>query len=128
MIAIKRNTGRTSRMLREAARLALAGQNVIVIASTHAQAHELWRKTWDVGYPGIEAHVGNLTVTFNNGKTIKFKRASDPFISWETGVVEGEQAVVLVDHFAIEQKWGWVLEMWLKFSPHNLSISTVGAN
>ena len=131
MISTRRRTGKTSRMLLEASRQALTGKKVIVAMVNHSQAYQAFRQVWDAGYPGMEANIAQLVIKFpHTGGYVAFSSSETEGIDWHRGTVYGEDSnsELLVDHFAIEERFGWLLDMWLKFNTPNSTMSTVGAD
>jgi len=89
-----RGTGRTTRMLEEAVRLAEANRAVYVVMGNHQQA-----KTFENKMP--------------QGLGIQFETAQSlSNFDWETLTLPGAHpnCVVLVDHYAIESKFNRILE------------------
>lgn len=90
-------TGRTTRMLGEAKRLARAGRAVYVIAASHVHAKQL------------ESTLSTDDLELG----IKFETAESPGnFQWEPYPhLRGAHpnCVVLVDHYAIECKFAWIL-------------------
>jgi hypothetical protein len=94
----KRGTGRTTRMLQEAKRLADEGRAVYVIAASKAQADTLEAMS---GYD----------------QRIKFEPCAPSNFDWEQMKLKGAhpQCVTLVDHYAIEWRFERILEMLYRF-------------
>jgi hypothetical protein len=95
-------TGRTTRMLQEAKRLAESGRAVYVIAATVKDANRLGKQFQELA----EKDLG-----------VKFESCSIPNFNWESMKLIGAHpsCVVLVDHFAIEKKYANILNMLHKF-------------
>lgn len=93
----KRGSGRTSRMLMEAEKLANEGYAVYIIAGSFLEAKRLRR----------------LIVT----DEIKVEPIDCPSFCWESFSLRGAHpnCVALVDHYAIECKFGKILDMWTKY-------------
>lgn len=97
-----RRSGRTTRMLKEAMKLAQEGRAVYIVAHTSSQVKELENRLGPAGEQlGIKVDVpeflGNL--------------------SWETLTLTGAHpnCVVLVDHHTIEARFAGMLEMLHRF-------------
>ena len=99
MIALEslRASGRTTRMLAEAKRQADSGKEVWVITATAREAVR-------------------MRATLNDPR-IHFESSHQSMFDWDTlrlaGI--GGEAVVLVDHWAIENKYRRLLEMLHRF-------------
>lgn len=100
----RKGTGRTTRMLQEAIRLALAGRAVYVVGANSAHAKTL------------EAQLAALSPPERHG--IKFEDATRfPELDWNTMTIRRAhpKCVVLVDHYAIERGIALMLEMMHRF-------------
>lgn len=94
-----RGTGRTTRMLEHAKKLALAGRAVYVIADSERDCRRLEIECFKTGEP-------NLGIKFETPDSL------GNFV-WEEMRLRGAHpnCVVLVDHHAIEDRFARVLEM-----------------
>jgi hypothetical protein len=97
----KRNTGRTSRMLERARQLSHQGRAVYVIAATQRHADDL-RYQLGPDANGIKVEtIGSVGIRLN----------------WETLTLDGahRNCVVLVDHYAIESRFGAILDELIRY-------------
>ena len=91
-----RATGRTTRMLEEAKQLADAGHIVCLVFHTARYANDVRLKQTE--HPPL----------------IKYESASSINFDWFTMTIRGEDCIVLVDHYAIEQRYSQI-EMLHRF-------------
>lgn len=100
-----RATGRTTRMLEEAIRQDKQGRAVYVMAATHFQADWIKRKLLDMtkGKPG----------------GIKVEHPRSMNFDWDRMLMPGAHAncVILVDHFAIEDRFSKIIDALHRFDP-----------
>ena len=93
-----RQTGRTTRMLEEARRLDEEGRAVYVVCANRDQVERLRRRARDMAIP----------------ESVKFETdATLSNLDWGRLWLRGAHpnCVVLIDHYAIEERFGPVLEM-----------------
>lgn len=95
-----RQTGRTTRMLEEATRLAEDGREVYVVADSQHEANR-------------------CRILLGRGSRVRALAWSDERVTWGSigGAIRGasRDAVVLFDHHAIEDRFAPVLEMLHRF-------------
>lgn len=101
-----RNTGRTTRVIEDAIRLAREGRAVYVLGADYGHAKVLQRIIDKRAgkYHGIKCESpGGLGTQYN----------------WDTGRLEGAHpnCVVLIDHHAIERRYAGVIEMLHRYDP-----------
>ena len=104
MLEVFRGTGRTTRMLDEAKRMAADGKAVYVIAANELQANELRSLA---------------------GESVKVETAkSAGNFDWEQLRLVGAHpnCVTLIDHYAIESRFARVLEMLHRFDPPSIRV------
>lgn len=95
-----RGTGRTTRMLEEAKRLAGQKLNVIVVADSIASMRRMQ----------LECK--------GNSRGITFATCDSPYFNITTlSFSDGRNGIVLVDHHAIEHRLSVALEMLHRFDP-----------
>lgn len=99
-----RATGRTTRMLDEAARLSREGRAVYVLCADAATA-ALFRGEF------VGRHAECLDVKFETPESL------GPGFDWRTLTLRGAHpnCVVLIDHYTIESRYGPLLEMLHRF-------------
>ncbi len=104
MFEVFRGSGRTTRMLDEARRLADEGKAVYVIAANEAQRRQL------------------QSVAGENVKVETHTTAGN--FDWEQMRLIGSypNCVTLVDHYAIESRFAKVLEMLHRFDPPTIRV------
>ena len=95
-----RSTGRTGRMMREAIRLAEAGQDVVVVVAGAKQAHDLF-----VEYDLITMPLVHLTT----------EAVANRDIDWMSMRMKRTGMVLLVDHYVLERRYPKILEMLHRF-------------
>ena len=95
----KKRTGRTTRMLNEAIRLADEGRAVYVIAASHDHARRL-----------------SALLPEDCGVKVEPPDAKGN-LDWQATRLQGghPNCVVLVDHYAIEKHYWCLLDMWHRF-------------
>lgn len=109
----KRGTGRTTRMLQRAIQLAGEGKHVYVVAANKRQAMQLEIQAGRCGGPHTIRAISGIPVGRVSFITEETCRTYDPITMKVWG---GEpNSVVLVDHSAIEQRFGAILSMWTQF-------------
>jgi K+-sensing histidine kinase KdpD len=102
-IDLKRQTGRTTRMLEEALRLAREGRHVYVVAVNQHQAHII----------RADLAEGRGSITVGTPRELH--------LDWSTLEVDvggrgySEPPIVLVDHYAIEYHLGPAMKMLTRF-------------
>jgi len=108
-----RGTGRTTRMLQEAERLAMEGHYVVIPCSGREKEH-LQSMLTDI----LNKHF----ITNRNSSTINYSGGQINFISFGTFNFENLRAIgidssakVLIDHKTIENKYSKILEMLHRF-------------
>jgi len=101
-----RQTGRTSRLLAEAVRLAAEERTVYVLTATAEHARHLWRKLNSTNpQHGIKCEI------------------VPPNFDWSRMSVPGSHSncVWLVDHYAIESRFGVILNMLHRFDAADIT-------
>jgi hypothetical protein len=102
-------TGRTGRMLEEALRLQAAGKSVIIMMANHTEATAIKNR--------LGSSIGTIKVESITGY---------PRFDWNKMEIPGmgSQFVVLVDHSAIEGKFGMVLDTLHRFDEDQTPVAT----
>lgn len=101
----KRRTGRSTRLIEEALRLSAEGKAVYVVCDSPAHVNVM----------------SNMLAAMNPPRQhgIKFENANlFPELNWQTMSLTKNahpKCVVLVDHWAIERRYGRILEMLTRF-------------
>lgn len=101
---LKRQTGRTTRLLKEAIRLLIAGRQVCVVASSREEASRFRRV--------FREELGAV------GESVVVKALREVrYFNWHAMNFPGlpSDVEVLIDHHAIELEFGALLEMWERF-------------
>ena len=112
----KRQTGRTTRMMQEAIRLAREGRAVYVMFPTVDMGRDV-QKTM---LPQLMADGPPVRIKFETPGTLETS------FSWERMELRTAHpnCVVLVDHHVIERRFGRLLEAWTQFDQANAGSDT----
>ena len=110
----KRRTGRTTRMLREAWRMATEeDRDVVVVMATNQECR---RAMFDLRGFGVgDFQDGRCVVVPNAGGRIIVRPALGREWDWDRMEFLGEHYLVLVDHYAIEQRYWRQIQMMMRF-------------
>lgn len=107
MLDSLRCTGRTTRMVEEAIRLAKEGKMVYLVFNTVRDCREF-----------------SLKHRLTEHRLIKTFHMSHPDLNWETMQIDYglKDAVTLVDHYVIECRYSKVLDMLHRFDPPTVRV------
>ena len=104
-----RQTGRTTRMLEAALEAAKAGEHVVVVGSSYADARSFLQRCWVLYPPAIPRSVSHELLV--DGGSIRFRISDNQQWNWETMKFHGTDryARVFIDHAAIEVAFDQIL-------------------
>lgn len=110
-----RQTGRTTRMLKEALLLAEKGKTVYVICALHSNCGLFSRQVARDLKDAVLSEDGR--VVLKSGGRICFMAQHNPLWNWDAWRVMGvgADAEILVDHYAIESRYSKALEELHRF-------------
>jgi hypothetical protein len=111
MIMGKRNSGRTSIMLHRAVVGALEGQDVMVMAATHAQADQMFRRVAEMQTPTKAIH-SRRTLEYGEGR-LRFVVNTPDRIN-----ERGFSGRIMVDHYVFETLYPDLRQLEYRANPY----------
>lgn len=109
-----RRTGKTTRMLLDAANYAVEHKTVVFVicANFNEVPHMvcILKHFMQINQPCRDV------VDIANVGTIRFIASGNPDIDWSSGRIHSYNSRVFIDHYVVERRFGWVLNEWLKYN------------
>jgi hypothetical protein len=116
-----RGTGRTTRMLMEAASLGMGGKTVFVVAMSSVHARDMMEQTRDFLAHSLvkSAQYAAGRYELERGGQINFTTPEQIRFDWDRmrATTYGPDTVYLIDHHVIETRFRTVLEMLHRWDP-----------
>lgn len=111
-----RRTGRTERMICDAIDALAHGKSSVIVAADERHRGEIAaRIVAHLPSARVERDSERIWIGFD-GDGISVVRDASGVVSMSDGKVRSSTALVFVDHWTVESRYGFALEEWLRYS------------